>query len=83
MDKSVVKNLIRKRLWPCLPLIQSRHKRPHGTKRWLKKENADLLATPILDTRKKLIQSNLLNTETEGAGKVGALELSALTGLGS
>ena len=37
----------------------------------------------ILDTRKKLIQSDLLNTETEGAGGVGALELSALTGMGS
>ena len=83
MDKSVVKNLIRKRLWPCLPLIQSRHNRLHGTKMMVIKENADLLATPISDTRKKLIQSNLLNTETEGPGGVGALELSALTGLGS
>ena len=33
--------------------------------------------------KKKIIQSNPLNTETVGEGGVGALELSALTGLGS
>ena len=58
-------------------------KRPHGTPRCLLKENVDLLAAPIMRLGKKLIQSNPLNTETEGEGALGALELSALTGLGS
>ena len=58
-------------------------KRPHGTPRCLLKENVDLLAAPIMRLGKKLIQSNPLNTETEGEGELGALELSALTGLGS
>ena len=58
-------------------------KRPHGTPRCLLKENVDLLAAPIMRLGKKLIQSNPLNTETEGEGGVGALELSALIGLGS
>ena len=58
-------------------------KRPHGTPRCLLKENVDLLAAPIMRLGKKLIQSNPLNMETEGEGAVGALELSALTGLGS
>ena len=58
-------------------------KRPHGTPRCLLKENVDLLAAPIMRLGKKLIQSNPLNTETEGEGALRALELSALTGLGS
>ena len=58
-------------------------KKPHGTPRGLLKENVDLLAALIMRLGKKLIQSNPLNTETEGEGGVGALELSALTGLGS
>ena len=58
-------------------------KKPHGTPRWLLKENVDLLAALIMRLGKKLIQSNPLNTETEGEGGVGGLELSALTGLGS
>ena len=58
-------------------------KKPHGTPRWLLKENVDLLAALIIRLVKKLIQSNPLNTETVGEGGVGALELSALTGLGS
>ena len=58
-------------------------KKPQGTPRWLLKENLDLLAALIMRLGKKLIQSNPLNTETEGEGGVGALELSALIGLGS
>ena len=58
-------------------------KRPHGTPRCLLKDNVDLLAAPIMRLGKQLIQSNPLNTETEGEGALGALELSALTGLGS
>ena len=58
-------------------------KKPHGSPRWLLKENVDLLAALIMRLGKKLIQSNPVNTETEGEGGVGALELSSLTGLGS
>ena len=58
-------------------------KKPLGSPRWLLKENVDLLAALIMRLGKKLIQSNPLNTETEGEVGVGALELSALTGLGS
>ena len=45
--------------------------RPHGIPRCLLKENVDLLAAPIMRLGKKLIQSNSLNTETEGEGKWG------------
>ena len=47
--------------------------RSHGTPRCLLKENVDLLAAPNMRLGKKLIQSNPLNTETEGEGAVGVL----------
>ena len=57
-------------------------KKPYGTPRWLLKENLDLLAALIMRLGKKLIQSNPLNTETEGEGGVGALELSRINRVG-
>ena len=84
MDKSSFKDLVSKETL-ALRSITSTKTQLKAT--WLLakdlKENADLLAAPIMRLGKKLIQSNPLNTETEGEGALGALELSALTGLGS
>ena len=77
MDKSVLKNLTRKRHCNA---FQKASRHPEMV---IKGERRPFGCAHHKTRKKKIIQSNPLNTETEGEGGVGALELSALTGLGS